>query len=296
MNCFKSCLDCFRGSITYEEIPSEEVDERTPLKKEEKILKKCLLIGINYTGTRSELNGCINDSNNLKEFLIKSKYMKEEDITMMNDHCKGTELYPTKNNMVKQFKELVKYADKHKNEKIQMFVAYSGHGYHLYDYSGDEYDNQDEVLCTIDDKFIRDDMLKSELIDKLHEGVQLVFICDSCHSHTLLDFKYSFKGGKMVQNPDRTITSKCKAVAICGCSDDDYSSDAYIPTKTGRYQYQGAMTASFLATYKDGISYKDLIEGMRGWIKKNKFTQLPHLSTDDYTDTKDQFILGTYDV
>ena len=36
------------------------------------IVKKGLLIAINYTGSDNQLNGCINDQDNLKKFLIKN--------------------------------------------------------------------------------------------------------------------------------------------------------------------------------------------------------------------------------
>ena len=41
------------------------------------MLKKALLIGINYTGTDYELRGCINDSINLKQFLISNKFFDQ---------------------------------------------------------------------------------------------------------------------------------------------------------------------------------------------------------------------------
>ena len=34
-------------------------------------MKKALLIGINYVGTNSELNGCINDIYSMKNYLEK---------------------------------------------------------------------------------------------------------------------------------------------------------------------------------------------------------------------------------
>ena len=115
----------------------------------QKIVKKCLLIGINYTGTSNQLSGCINDSNNLKKFLIKNKYMKEKDITMMNDNCKDG-LYPSKVNIEKQLNLLIDFANKNKDEIVRFVVAYSGHGSYMIDYNHDEADGKDEVLCPID--------------------------------------------------------------------------------------------------------------------------------------------------
>ncbi len=264
----------------------------------QKIVKKCLLIGINYTGTANQLNGCINDSENLKKFLIKNKYMKQKDITMMNDNCKDG-LYPNKVNIEKQLNVLVDFANEHKDEIVRLFVAYSGHGSYTRDYSGDEADGKDEVLCPIDcsqGRYITDDYLKGQFIDKLPANVKLVFICDACHSASILDMEYTFKDNKMLKNLNIAIESKCEAVILSGSLDRQTSSDAYIKNNTtGKWEYQGAMSASFLAIYKDGILYKDLINGMREWIKKGKYTQIPQLQSGGYVDANSQFLLGTYD-
>ena len=39
-------------------------------------IKKCLLIGINYTGTSYQLNGCINDSHNIKIFYYQKDFLR----------------------------------------------------------------------------------------------------------------------------------------------------------------------------------------------------------------------------
>ena len=47
-------------------------------------MKKALLIGINYTGQNVQLNGCVNDINNIKNILITmmnilmGKYLKQQ--------------------------------------------------------------------------------------------------------------------------------------------------------------------------------------------------------------------------
>ena len=74
-------------------------------KKAPKYASRALLIGINYIGTSARLNGCINDSFNLRSFLIKHKLFKSKEILMMNDKKQGT-LYPSKKNIMDQFKNL----------------------------------------------------------------------------------------------------------------------------------------------------------------------------------------------
>lgn len=35
--------------------------------------KKALIIGINYTGSDHQLNGCINDAMNVRDFLVRDR-------------------------------------------------------------------------------------------------------------------------------------------------------------------------------------------------------------------------------
>lgn len=62
-------------------LTAPKVDE--PIKVQENnrelntVAQKCLLIGINYTGSSNELNGCINDSENLKDFLIAQNILMQ---------------------------------------------------------------------------------------------------------------------------------------------------------------------------------------------------------------------------
>ena len=289
----KKLLDCLKSKKNHEQDHLLGKDRSSPVKGP---FKKCLLIGINYVGTPNQLNGCINDSVNMRDFLIKNKYMKGKDITMMNDSC-GMDLYPTKANMIKQFNLLVEFANQHKDKDIvHLFVAYSGHGSYTKDYSGDEADFRDEVLCCLNNEYIKDDFIKKNFIDKLGKNVKLVFVCDACYSQSVNDLKFTYKNGTMVDNPDISTESKCEAVMISGCRDNETSADAYIqnPT-THKWEFMGAMSGGFLNTYTDGISYKYLIEGMRTWVKNGNYTQIPQLTTDGYIDANSTFLLGIYD-
>ena len=286
------------------------------------VLKKCLLIGINYVGTRFQLNGCINDSNNIKNFLISKKLFEESHFIMMNDNQKGT-LYPTKDNIINKLNDLVKFANQNKSKTIQYFVAYSGHGSNLPDTDGDEDDGFDECLCPIDcdtKGFISDDYIRTEFIEKLPKNVNVVTLIDACHSGTILDLKYNYAIDKKNSYNAIGIYNNvgCNVVMISGCKDNQTSSDAYLPAseyssnnnnvlnliggnkenkyklKPLNYQYSGAMTAAFLACYKDTITYEQLVTNIRKWLVDNKFTQLPQLSSSNPIDTKSKFMLNLF--
>ena len=63
--------------------------------------KLALLIGINYTGKRYALGGCINDSHGLKKCLQTHFSYEDKQITLMTDNEKG-DFYPSGKNMVGQ--------------------------------------------------------------------------------------------------------------------------------------------------------------------------------------------------
>lgn len=264
------------------------------------IARKALLIGINYTGTSNELNGCINDSHNLKNMLIKNKYFAENDITLMNDTSSGQN-YPTKENMLKAFNELVEFSNKNADKDVYLFVSYSGHGYYQIDTSGDELDGKDEVFCPIDCDtvgFIVDDELRNNFINKLHSRVKLVFLCDSCHSGSAIDLKYNYKFD-IIQTciVDRKYKDTvCQVVFISGCTDNQTSADAYLPdiNNGNKFVYQGAMTASFLKVFKDEITYTELIKQMRQFLRTNRFTQIPQLSAGKAINIKEPFLISLY--
>lgn len=264
------------------------------------LVKKCLLIGINYTGTDFALNGCINDSNNMRGFLVSNKYFSDSEITFMNDLQSG-QLYPSKANIMAQFNEMVKFAnDNASAQQILLFIAYSGHGTYVTDKTGDEKDSRDECLCPIDcDKsgYIVDDDIKTNLINKLGANVKLVFISDSCHSGSVLDLKYEYNltsalSTVKVNNINDTL---CSVILVSGCRDDQTSADAYEPdTVTKISEYQGAMTASFLSNFKDEINYETLIKNMYKWLSLKRYTQKPQLSSGQRLNLKSPFLLSGY--
>jgi len=66
--------------------------------------RKALLIGINYYGTKHQLNGCINDAMNLREYLVRDRGFSaaHHDMVVMTDapENRGTPFEPTGANMM----------------------------------------------------------------------------------------------------------------------------------------------------------------------------------------------------
>ena len=90
--------------------------------------RKALLIGINYYGTANQLNGCINDAMNLREYLVRDRgYSSDQhDMVVMTDdpQNRGTPFEPTGRNMLAAFQWLVTG----NRDGDSVFLSYSGHG------------------------------------------------------------------------------------------------------------------------------------------------------------------------
>jgi hypothetical protein len=263
-----------------------------------RIVRRGLLIGINYTGTESQLNGCVNDTENLKTFLINQKYFNPNELICMTDNQTGL-LSPTKNNIMSQLEGLVIFSREHTNELVNIFLSYSGHGSSIEDTSGDEEDGLDEVLCPLDyqdNGYIVDDDLK-RLIDQLGPNVLLTVLIDACHSGTALDLKYNYlcdSKNRCLVTPSSSET-QCQVLLISGCRDDQTSADACLPDqKTKVEEYQGAMTGAFLSVFRPSMTSLQLVEQMRRWLKVQHFAQIPQLSSGRYMNLGVLYPLGVY--
>lgn len=90
--------------------------------------KKALIIGINYTGSQHQLNGCINDAENVRDFLVNERGFSgsSHDMVIMTDdpQNEGSSFWPDGQNMLAAFKWLTSY-----NQPGDiLWLSYSGHG------------------------------------------------------------------------------------------------------------------------------------------------------------------------
>ena len=238
-----------------------------------------LLIGINYVGQRAELNGCINDVNDIKNSLVTNFHVPPNNITVMTDESNNNEK-PTKSNIISKLVELVIMAYRKKITKL--IIHYSGHGYYVRDKNNDEEDLWDEVICPVDyitRGFITDDTLNS-IFRIIPTTCEVFALVDSCNSGTALDLKYRHVyGDEHAEIETNRKSMRCPIVMISGCKDDQDSADAYISGK-----YNGAMTKAFLHSLKEAeynVTYFHLLKDMRQYLKDNNFTQIPQLSSSN---------------
>ena len=238
--------------------------------------KKALLIGINYNGTSSQLNGCINDINSIGTILTEKYAFKS--ITKITDE---TTQKPTRDVILASFAQFLASGV----EGDLLFFSFSGHGSSTLDRNKDETNGNDEMIITSDLKGILDDELKALIQTNLKKNVTLFALFDCCFSGTVLDLKYQYldslaNDASTVNNNDAETIGN--VIMISGCNDEQTSADAYIDKK-----YQGAMTWAFISAITSLAtkpSWRDLLVNMRDKLNTSQFTQLPQLSSGCFID------------
>jgi hypothetical protein len=153
--------------------------------------KRAVMIGINYVGQNGELAGCHNDVLNMKEYLMDVHEFEEDNMIVLMDD--GVHDDPTRDNIMSAYAQVVR--DSEPGDVV--YLHYSGHGGKLRDDSNDEADGYDETLIPLDYQSsgqIRDDDLLRSLVIPMSAGVFVTSIMDCCHSGTILDLPYNFKG------------------------------------------------------------------------------------------------------
>ena len=223
-------------------------------------MKRAFLCGINYIGTNSSLNGCINDITNINNFLVKNCGYDSKNIRIMTDDPKST-TKPTRANMEAGISWLANNCA----SGDTLIFYYSGHGSHIKDTNNDESDGRDNVLVPLDyttKGVITDDWLFLNLGSRLPAGVTLWCFTDCCHSGTMMDLQYNFKCDSVYKpgplkagvkynsvdwtnqfgmTSERSKLTSADVFLFSGCLDAQTSADATI-----RNQAQGAFTACLL--------------------------------------------------
>ena len=236
--------------------------------------KKALLVGINYTGSSSELFGCINDVDSVKERI------SNENFTTIKSLTDFTIKKPTRQNILDEFKSLLVNSE----SGDLLFFLYSGHGSYTLDKNGDEKDRYDELLISSDFKGITDDELKAIILQYLKTDVTLFAMFDSCFSGTILDLKYQFLDSLNYDNyteNDKNIETIGNVFMISGCTEQQTSADSFFNNRA-----QGAMTWSLLESLKTSQTgtWRELIKSMRDLLKTSEYDQIPQFASGKFVD------------
>lgn len=244
--------------------------------------KLALLIGINYIGSANALNGCIADVINMKNVLVYNYGYDATNITTLTDDATDPLLLPTRKNIIKCIKRIV--ADLQPFDEL--FIHYSGHGTQVPDVGETEDLNPDtpnraSAICPCDfdnydgiDGLITDYKLNEILVSKLIPSVKLRMVVDACHSGSMLNLPYLFRGGKQFVKIGLTDNTRLDCIMLSGCKDNQTSADAFINKK-----FSGALTWALLTALGTNptLTYEQLLTAIHQLLSED-YEQIPMLS------------------
>lgn len=240
-----------------------------------------VLIGINYTGTNIQLEGCIDDVKNIYNILTTRLGYTPENICIMTDYSgEQSDKRPTRDNILRILNE---YVAKTKPGDT-LYVHYSGHGVQYPDKNRGEYlGGQDDCILPLSGGIIKDDELNEILVQKLAEGANLIVTMDACHSGSILHLpvRYTLKDLYDIDNKKELgLEDKKDIICLGGCRSSEGAADTYEDR-----QAQGAFTWGFTSVLKVMdksqlyiMTWKDILLQVRTKLKEHKYTQEPQLT------------------
>lgn len=234
---------------------------------------KAYLFGLNYADNDSlRLNGCINDVNNMAQFLRTSLGMPCEVIT--------DDVNKKDTSAMGMLNKLYQIALTTFSEDLDfVWIHYSGHGASILDRDGDEKDGYDEALVPWDVQkmgVIPDDYMQC-LFTYFNPKTRVVVVFDCCHSGTIGDVMYSWEGPTNVAVENIYCEVPSRIITLSGCLDTQTSADAF--NVLGDKKYVGAMTACLLLTLKENknswSNVFTLTDALRKKLAEKGFSQKP---------------------
>ncbi|KAJ1544275.1 Ca(2+)-dependent cysteine protease, partial [Cladochytrium tenue] len=149
-------------------------------------MRRALFVGINYTGSQHQLNGCLQDVRNMSAFVqqrfphLRSEAAAVRVLADTPENSGGPD-WPSRENVLAAMRWLV--ADARAGDHF--FFHYSGHGCQVKDTDGDEVDGMDEAILPVDYTtagVITDDLMHSIMCASLPWGSFMTALFDCCHS------------------------------------------------------------------------------------------------------------------
>jgi hypothetical protein len=168
------------------------------------MVKKAVLIGINYKNTSSALKGCIKDVNSMSSFLISNCAYTPANVKVLTEE---SAISPTRKNIEANIAWLVSNCA----PGDTLVFYYSGHGSQLNEQGPvfTESDRKNEIMIPLDYQasgVITDNWLFNNLADKVPSGTTLWAFTDCCHSGTMLDIKYNYQSLCTLKDPKVQIS------------------------------------------------------------------------------------------
>jgi metacaspase-1 len=256
-------------------------------------MNRALLVGINKYPTQP-LNGCVNDVQDMADFLVARCGFAMDDIRLLVDNR------ATKKAIVERLHWLV--SGLQKGDRV--LFHYSGHGVQLPTRNPQgEVDGLDEAICPVEFDWSEAHTLRDDEFNKLFsvipQGVEFIWISDSCHSgdlwrdlappqttvktiippadinwrlHTAIQKNIGIKGLY-------EAASELNLVLIAGCRSNQTSADACFNNK-----FNGALTYFLLQELKEvsglAVPLSKVVSDVGASLKKARYSQTPQLEGD----------------
>jgi metacaspase-1 len=249
-------------------------------------MRYALLIGANYYSDPSvQLNGCIDDINNMKALLVNHFGYDPANITMLHDDVNDPNVLPTKANMLLQLNNLMTAS----NSAEEIWIHYSGHGSQISKVIGTQAVGVDNCIVPIDYQtqgFIIDDDL-FRIFSKAK--CPTIILMDSCHSGTVCELPYTVEylyGNVFKQTRTNRINMDNKNIyMLSGCKDWQTSADIQDTTDN---EFEGAFTDSVIKSLQASnynIDIKTLLKNVCNWLSSKQYTQQPIMSSSNPSPT-----------
>jgi hypothetical protein len=253
-------------------------------------MNRALLVGINKYPSQP-LNGCVNDVQDMANFLVSQCDFKMDDIRLLVDER------ATRDAIVDRLGWLLtglKSGDR-------VLFHYSGHGVQLPTRNPQgEVDGLDEAICPVDFDWTEAHTIRDKefhrIFSAIPKGVEFIWVSDSCHSADLskeipkkdiriktleipADIQWRINTAK-AKGLEADRFEKTAAVLnlalISGCKSDQTSADAVFDQRSN-----GALTYFLLKQLKgqDGLKapLKKLVEEVQEDLKRAEYEQIPQL-------------------
>ena len=250
-------------------------------------MNRALLVGINDYPD-APLNGCVNDVQDMANMLVDRAGFAHADVRLITDRRATTQA------ILERLAWLVHGA----RSGDRILFHFSGHGAQLPTRNpAGEVDKLDEVICPVDydwtdEHAIRDKML-ARIFSPVPEGVEFVWISDSCHSGDLtreierkprtmrapVDIAWRLQTATKAQRKPLSFVRAVNGLnvaLIAACKSNQTASDAVFKGTPN-----GALTWALLKELNEPggreQSLTTLVIGTRRRLKEANFHQEPQL-------------------
>ncbi len=254
--------------------------------------KRAVIIGIDYRSTPNQLEGCASDANNMAEMLKRFYNFTNDNVLVMTEAQSVTR--PTKANIMDAMRWLLStspasdFGTKRFSgapvEGSIFYLHYSGHGVQVPDANHDEKDGKDEAIVPVDylkTGLITDDVIRTQLIQRIPIGCKLYATMDCCHSATVFDLRWNVSGLPVPTDYQLTVDeaqleTPGQTILLSACRDAETDAEVRDGNRSA-----GALTKALitvLAANYYNLSLASLLTDVAVFFNSSNLRQVPNLS------------------